>query len=233
MLARFRTYTSQGQFTPFQVGRETILFPGYDGGAEWGDAAFDPEPFTAQDMQEWKARVTKEAEATFALLKKEQLDDARRRRILELIDSCPPPRQPALKTRHHGDYHLGQVLIANNDFVIIDFEGEPGRTLAESRRKRSPLRDVAGMLRSFSYARWSADSAGKGLLQPNPALDEWEAQSRRAFLESYGVDEELRGMLELAEIEKLLYELRYEIGNRPDWVHVPLRGALGLLGERT
>jgi len=117
------------------------------------------------------------------------------------------------------------VLIANNDFVIIDFEGEPGRTLAESRRKRSPLRDVAGMLRSFSYARWSASD------KANPALDDWEAQTRKAFLAAYGVDPDQRGVLALAEIEKLLYELRYELANRPDWIHVPLRGALGVLGE--
>jgi maltose alpha-D-glucosyltransferase/alpha-amylase len=130
-----------------------------------------------------------------------------------------------LKTRHHGDYHLGQVLIANNDFVIIDFEGEPGRTLAESRRKHTPLRDVAGMVRSFSYARWSVSD------KPNPLLEDWEIQTRRAFLEAYAVDPDQRGLLALAEIEKLLYELRYELANRPDWLHVPLRGALGLLGE--
>ena len=173
-----------------------------------------------------KARVVQEAQATFALLKKDLLDDARRNRILERIESCQAPQRAALKTRHHGDYHLGQVLLANNDFVIIDFEGEPGRALAETRRKRSPLRDVAGMLRSFSYARWSA--SGKD----SPVLDDWEAQARRAFLEAYGVDDDQRGLLALAEIEKLLYELRYELANRPDWVHVPLRGALGVLGEK-
>ena len=153
--------------------------------------------------------------------------------MLARIDACRAPKGQALKTRHHGDYHLGQVLIANNDFLIIDFEGEPGRTLAENRGKRSPLRDVAGMLRSFSYARWSAASPEKGQGQPNPLLDEWEAQARQAFLEAYGVDPDLRGLLTLAEIEKLLYELRYELGNRPDWLHVPLRGALGILGEAT
>jgi maltose alpha-D-glucosyltransferase/alpha-amylase len=178
-------------------------------------------------MQEWKARVRQEAQATFGLLKKDLLDDGTRERLLDLIDSCPPPSKPALKTRHHGDYHLGQVLIANNDFVIIDFEGEPGRALAESRRKRSPLRDVAGMLRSFSYARWSASD------KESQVLDDWEAQSRRAFLDAYRVDADQRGLLELAEVEKLLYELRYELANRPDWIHVPVRGALALLGVKT
>jgi maltose alpha-D-glucosyltransferase/alpha-amylase len=190
-----------------------------------GDPAFEPEPFTAQDMQEWKARVKDEAQKTFALLREEHLDQAQRDRILQKIESCPAPRGPALKTRHHGDYHLGQVLIANNDFVIIDFEGEPGRTLAESRRKRTPLRDVAGMLRSFSYARWTASPKNETVLA------DWEAQARRAFLEAYAVDPDQRGLLALAETEKLLYELRYELANRPDWLHVPLRGALALLGD--
>jgi maltose alpha-D-glucosyltransferase/alpha-amylase len=189
------------------------------------DPAFNPEPFTAQDMQEWKARVKQEAEATFALLKNDLLDARKKQRLLERIDACQAPKGPALKTRHHGDYHLGQVLIANNDFLIIDFEGEPGRSLAESRRKRSPLRDVAGMLRSFSYARWTASQ------KDDSALVDWEAQARRAFLDAYRVDPDQRGLLALAEIEKLLYELRYELANRPDWIHVPLRGALGVIGE--
>jgi maltose alpha-D-glucosyltransferase/alpha-amylase len=176
-------------------------------------------------MQEWKARVRQEAEATFALLKNDLLDPRKKQRILERIDACQAPKGPALRTRHHGDYHLGQVLIANNDFLIIDFEGEPGRSLAESRRKRSPLRDVAGMLRSFSYARWAASQ------KDDPAMVEWEAQARRAFLDAYRVDPDQRGLLALAEIEKLLYELRYELANRPDWIHVPLRGALGVIGE--
>jgi len=81
------------------------------------------------------------------------------------------------------------------------------------------------MLRSFSYARWTASQ------KDDPVLVEWEAQTRQAFLKAYGVDEDQRGLLDLAEIEKLLYELRYELANRPDWVHVPLRGALGVLGE--
>jgi maltose alpha-D-glucosyltransferase/alpha-amylase len=201
-----------------------------------GDPAFEPEPFTAQDMQEWKARVRQEAEQTFKILEKNASDPVKailgkQHQIIQKIESCPAPKGPALKTRHHGDYHLGQVLIANNDFVIIDFEGEPGRTLAESRRKHSPLRDVAGMVRSFSYARWSASQSDKLQQQPNPLLADWESQARRAFLEAYGVDPDQRGLLVLAEIEKLLYELRYELANRPDWLHVPLRGALGLLGE--
>jgi maltose alpha-D-glucosyltransferase/alpha-amylase len=101
------------------------------------------------------------------------------------------------------------VLLSNNDFVIIDFEGEPARTFDERRAKRSPLRDVAGMLRSFDYARWSA--------------------LRRVAQEPSDLYASLvdgRGLLGLYEIDKLLYELRYELANRPDWVQIPLRGLL-------
>jgi maltose alpha-D-glucosyltransferase/alpha-amylase len=208
-----------------------------------GDAAFDPEPFTAEDFAAWRSRVRKEAGETLARLKGEKIDAAR---LLARIDACAPPKQPALKTRHHGDYHLGQVLLANNDFVIIDFEGEPSRPLAEGRRKHTALRDVAGMLRSFSYAKGAAllRAAKQGA-----ALDAWEAEVRRAFLAAYAQAsrqsgllsaggsaasttasfDDVLGMLGLAEIEKLLYELRYELDNRPAWVHIPLQGLAALL----
>src|SRR5688572_29212886 len=155
-----------------------------------------------------------------------------------LIDACTAPKGPALKTRHHGDYHLGQVLIANNDFMIIDFEGEPSRPLSETRRKHSSLRDVAGMLRSFSYAKWSvrAQAGAKDTV----ALDAWEADVRRAFLAAYAEATkgsglyssfaDVAGLLRLFELEKLLYELRYEINNRPNWMHVPVSGLAGILG---
>jgi maltose alpha-D-glucosyltransferase/alpha-amylase len=130
------------------------------------------------------------------------------------------------------------VLIANNDFVIIDFEGEPSRPLADARRKHSPLRDVAGMLRSFSYAKWTArDHAGT---KDSSALDAWEAEVRKAFLASYAEAargsglfasfDDVTGLLTLFELEKALYELRYEINNRPAWIHVPLSGLMGMLG---
>jgi maltose alpha-D-glucosyltransferase/alpha-amylase len=123
------------------------------------------------------------------------------------------------------------VLVANNDFYVIDFEGEPSRTLAESRRKHSPLRDLAGMLRSFSYAKWSATKTA--------ALDAWESETRRTFLAAYAAAardsalfeslEDVSGLLKLFELEKALYELRYETNNRPDWVQVPLSGLLAML----
>jgi maltose alpha-D-glucosyltransferase/alpha-amylase len=209
-----------------------------------GNPAFEPEPLTARDAQEWKARVRAEAEATCARLEKGAFDEAGRKRLLAKIESCPPPAGRAFKTRHHGDYHLGQVLLVNNDFVIIDFEGEPSRPLADARRKRSALRDVAGMLRSFSYARGAAQvhaaNEPGGEERHAAALAGWESAVRRTFLAAYAEAaqsgglydslDDVRGLLELAEIEKLLYEVRYELDNRPAWLHIPLQGLAALIG---
>jgi maltose alpha-D-glucosyltransferase/alpha-amylase len=192
-----------------------------------GDPAFEPEPFTEEDFQKLRQRVKDEMGQTVDLLAG---SDFRlpKDRLIALIEACPAPRSPVVKTRTHGDYHLGQVLLANNDFIITDFEGEPSRPLAESRRKHVPLRDVAGMLRSFSYAKWSAlerlDSKDAG------PLDAWEAETRAAFLAAYGAPlDDLGGLLRLFELEKLAYEIRYELANRPAWVHVPVRGAFAML----
>jgi len=220
-----------------------------------GDPAFDPEPVGAEDLAAWKHNVRHEALETLELLERRsgQLSvpahlDAqalleRRRELLARIDACTLPQDHALKTRFHGDYHLGQVLLSANDFVIIDFEGEPGRPFEARRAKHSPLRDVAGMLRSFDYARWAAlrrvthetEDAGP-LADPARAwLDQARATFLRAYAEVAGTSElyasfeEARGLLALFELEKALYELRYEIGNRPDWVRIPLQGIFGLL----
>jgi maltose alpha-D-glucosyltransferase/alpha-amylase len=143
--------------------------------------------------------------------------------------------------RYHGDYHLGQVLVSGNDFVIIDFEGEPARSFDERRAKSSPLRDVAGMLRSFNYAHWSALRQGaqsvEELERLEPAAREWELATRQAFLQGYSsaAGEAValdKGLLALFELEKALYELRYELNNRVDWAQVPLQGVLTLLNTR-
>ena len=205
------------------------------------DPAFTPEPLTAEDVETWRARVREEALQTIAMV--EKLAD-RKKEILSFIDACPAPKKGSLRTRHHGDYHLGQVLVSNNDFLIIDFEGEPSRPLAEARRKHSPLRDVAGMLRSFSYARGSTEMRERPApadASLGPALQAWETQTREAFIAAYakatagkGLYEsfdDVRGLLRLAEMEKVLYELRYETNNRPNWLHIPLRGLDSLLRE--
>ena len=136
--------------------------------------------------------------------------------------------------RHHGDYHLGQTLLADGRWIILDFEGEPARALLERRRKRSPLRDVAGMLRSFAYAASASE-----LLRGVPAPEGWEAQAREDFLEAYlaAVEPTLLPpgrpatdkLLAIFELEKAVYELRYELNNRPDWVSIPVAGIARLL----
>ena len=129
--------------------------------------------------------------------------------------------------RTHGDFHLGQTLSARDDWVIIDFEGEPARSLAERRRKRSPLRDVAGMLRSFAYAAIAAE-----LVRGAEVPADWERRARGLFLDGYlaSVDpallpvgrEAVDRLLAVFELEKAVYELRYELDNRPDWVGIPV-----------
>jgi maltose alpha-D-glucosyltransferase/alpha-amylase len=221
-----------------------------------GDPAFDPEPIGADDLAAWKHNVRHEALETLGLLERRsgqlpvhahleaQTLLERRRELLAHIDAGTLPRGRGLKTRYHGDYHLGQVLLRTNDFVIIDFEGEPGRPLEARRAKHSPLRDVAGMLRSFDYARWAAlRHANQGAEEDGPLAEParaWLEQTRATFLrayaevagasELYGSFDEARGLLALFELEKALYELRYELGNRPDWARIPLLGILALLG---
>jgi trehalose synthase-fused probable maltokinase len=130
--------------------------------------------------------------------------------------------------RIHGDYHLAQaVRDGGGDWVVLDFEGEPGRSLIERRRKRSPLRDVAGMLRSFAYAASAVE-----LLHGRRAPDGWEEEARQRFLGGYmaEVDQALlpaganavTKLLAIFELERAIYELRYELGNRPDWVGIPV-----------
>jgi trehalose synthase-fused probable maltokinase len=142
--------------------------------------------------------------------------------------------------RTHGDLHLGQTMLGGGGrdpiWVVLDFEGEPARPLLERRRKRSPLRDVAGMLRSFAYAA-SASSLQRGLAAP----EGWEERARDAFISGYleAVDPVLlppgeaptRTMLTIFELEKAVYELRYELNNRPDWVGIPVAGIARLLEE--
>jgi maltose alpha-D-glucosyltransferase/alpha-amylase len=155
----------------------------------------------------------------------------------------------ALKTRVHGDFHLGQVLVAQGDAVIVDFEGEPARPLEERRAKGSPLRDVAGLLRSFDYAAHMAtatEASGAATAAPSERraalIARWQQEAERAFLDAYREveasaenpwvpGEAAAALLDLFLIEKAAYEIRYEAANRPAWIGVPLRG-LAALAER-
>ncbi|MGH8729160.1 MAG: maltose alpha-D-glucosyltransferase [Burkholderiales bacterium] len=218
-----------------------------------GDPLFDPEPLTAEDVRAASQRVQQDARATLSLLEKrigslpESLRDSAARlinsraQLFERVWSFEGKGVAAIKTRYHGDYHLGQVLLVRNDYVIIDFEGEPARPLAERRLKHSALKDVAGMLRSFNYAASVALKRGtserpEDRAQLAPALRDWENKTREAFLAGYGEgaaacypQENASDLIALFTLEKALYELRYELNNRPDWSDVPIGGLLDLL----
>ena len=217
-----------------------------------GNNAFDPQPLTRADFDGYKQRALNEARGALALLKS-NLDQvapadrdkasqvlAQHDRLLARLEAATGEESQGKKIRIHGDYHLGQVLVTRNDFVIVDFEGEPGHSLEERRAKQSPLRDVAGMLRSFSYVEHSAlRSAAHDeveLAKLTPLAHSWAADTRAAFLAAY--NETARsaslysafspghGLLGLFELEKALYELRYELSNRPTWAGIPLQGIL-------
>jgi maltose alpha-D-glucosyltransferase/alpha-amylase len=218
---------------------------------------FKPEPLGRADFDAYRQRALGEAKEALGLLKSnlEQVPAvdrpkaneilARQESLLAGLEAAVSQENQGQKIRIHGDYHLGQVLVTRNDFVIVDFEGEPGHSLEERRAKQSPLRDVAGMLRSFSYVEHSAlrstahDEVEFAKL--TPLAHAWTQQVRETFLSAY--DEEARaaalyssltpgrGLLGLFELEKALYELRYELTNRPTWVGIPLQGILEWTGD--
>ena len=153
-------------------------------------------------------------------------------------------RANAAKIRIHGDYHLGQLLYTGKDFVILDFEGEPARPLSERKLKRSALRDVAGMMRSFQYAAYSALWQPAMRKEDVPFLERWADLWYRhmgsVFLQSYlktiGTaifipqnSEDLQIMLEAYLLDKAVYEIGYELNNRPGWVVIPVRGIKHIL----
>jgi maltokinase len=206
--------------------------------SETSDPAFRPEPLGAEQLAEVSATAEADARALLGRLVpggaaepvRVRSDEivARLRALLRLESGGQAIRQ-------HGDYHLGQVLWSGDDWHVLDFEGEPARPLAERRHKTSPLRDVAGMLRSFAYAAETARAQGEA------DAGVWERGARSAFLDGYhaGIDQSLlpagaearAQLLAACELEKALYELRYELDNRPGWVHVPVAGILRLLDD--
>ncbi|HUF87140.1 MAG TPA: maltose alpha-D-glucosyltransferase [Thermohalobaculum sp.] len=206
------------------------------------DKAFGTERVTRADIAVWASDVAAQAEDAFRRLKgapesaevKELL--SRRKEVERLMRRLARTRPAGRKSRIHGDYHLGQVLVAQNDVVIIDFEGEPRRSLEERRAKSSPLRDVAGMLRSFDYAAFAAldrlRAKGAGSERADATAQAWLDWSRAHFLEAYeaaaggsGSEELLRLFL----LQKVFYEIGYEAANRPAWLSIPVRGALALI----
>lgn len=220
-------------------------------GAGARGSGFDARPVSDADLDGWLARTTAMIDRAEGSLRQAlqagRIPDAHRGlaegvgRSIGAIRARIPAMTAAIGadrgrlTRTHGDYHLGQVIrSAAGQFFVIDFEGEPARPLAERRAHQSPLRDVAGMLRSFAYAGavGSADAGGAA----EARAEAWETQARETFLGAYfqagnttlgllpADATRARGLVSLFETEKVFYELQYELDHRPDWVWVPLRG---------
>jgi maltose alpha-D-glucosyltransferase/alpha-amylase len=225
------------------------------------DPAFAPESATEADREGWAAGALAQLDPALDLLRRgpQGLSDADKATAEGLLARADALRGAvsrlaqaaagALKTRVHGDFHLGQVLVAQGDAVIVDFEGEPARSLDERRAKGSPLRDVAGLLRSFDYAA-SVAATGDGSATATAApsdrraalLARWQREATDAFLRAYRAAaaeapdkwvpaEGEEALLDLFLIEKAAYEVRYEAANRPTWIGLPLRG-LAALAER-
>ncbi|MDQ3808807.1 MAG: hypothetical protein M3336_00785 [Chloroflexota bacterium] len=202
-----------------------------------GGPDFDPRAIDDTDVAAWRQAIAGEVDvAVEALRRRDILLDPGP--LLSRIGGIAGLRG-SLKTRHHGDYHLGQVLeTVDGQFVIIDFEGEPSRPLATRREKRSPLRDVAGMLRSFDYARHAALREADA---DNPVrrarAEAWYSAVRASFLEAYQtlVQREAPALLPAniapplaaLALEKAAYEVLYELNNRPDWLPIPLAALAG------
>jgi maltose alpha-D-glucosyltransferase/alpha-amylase len=235
-----------------------------------GNTAFQPEPFTAAALADSAARIRVQIALALEALQRalpslpaeptaEPTTDAaalvlaRRAALLAQADAVAEvaPEEAGLRIRIHGDYHLGQVLCARGDYVILDFEGEPARPLAERRAKQSPLRDLAGMLRSFSYAAYAAldrfaqrqPGAARtlepwALLWQNAVSTQFLAAWRTAVASAAALNQSLpqlapppvqaNRLLKAYLLEKALYELLYELNNRPAWVRLPLAGILAL-----
>jgi maltose alpha-D-glucosyltransferase / alpha-amylase len=221
------------------------------------DPAFAPEKASKKDVRGWNdgthTLLVTALDILAAKLKDFNPHDRdmaqslldRRDLLLAAVQKLVPESADALRIRIHGDFHLGQVLMAQGDAFLIDFEGEPARPLEERRKKSSPLRDVAGLLRSFSYASAAAqpttENAPLATADRKRALFErLRGHAEEAFLLEYhaavavspepiaGDDTTMAALLDLFLIEKAAYEIRYEAANRPTWIGLPLRGLASL-----
>jgi trehalose synthase-fused probable maltokinase len=207
-------------------------------GSDNQDSVFCPEEPSGEALAILNATIDEEIERLFLSLPDEPAFEAlagRGEEVREVLRQRSHAGRAGQLIRHHGDYHLGQVLWTGDDWVILDFEGEPARPISERRRKRSPLRDVAGMLRSFAYA-----ASAYAIEHGGDADLEWERRARDEFLAGYREEidpslvpagEGFDNLLAIFELEKAVYELRYELNNRPDWVPIPIAGILRLLDE--
>ncbi|HYK49043.1 MAG TPA: phosphotransferase, partial [Terriglobales bacterium] len=225
------------------------------------DPDFTPQPFSKVEQQAFVSSALTLLASNFDLLRrrKDVMPNPVRQQASEVLSLEDDARErlrllaerelSVVLTRIHGDYHLGQILFTGSDFVIIDFEGEPARSLGERRKKRSPLQDVAGMLRSFHYAAYAPllQSATPVKLEGKldetlqlPAASYWQKWVSATFLKTYfeisrGAQfipesrEELALLLDAFLMDKAVYELGYELNNRPSWLRIPLDGISQLL----
>jgi trehalose synthase-fused probable maltokinase len=216
-----------------------------------GNPAFAPEPLTKEDLKRLIDAMRHRAEQHLNMLEAvlPRLDERvhgqarqvlqQRDELLHQFEELRGLSTTSARIRCHGDYHLGQVLVTEGDVVILDFEGEPARPLEERRAKCSPLRDIAGMLRSFSYAALTAVGAATETRPEDarrlaPWAELWETWVSAAFLRAYLTatpgatflppPPDLEVLLRAYVLDKALYELAYELNNRPAWVHIPLAG---------
>jgi maltose alpha-D-glucosyltransferase/alpha-amylase len=249
------TYLSRVQLLGKRTGELHVALA-----SEPNDSDFAPEAFSADDRQSIADSMVDLADHALRLLRErlQLLPPASRhkaqrvlieeQRVVSRLREVSEFKNMGMRTRVHGDYHLGQVLVTDDDLVIIDFEGEPERSLSERRMKVSALRDVAGMLRSFQYAASSA-RIQRGL-ETEPAfeapgrivrwLGQWTEWVSTSFLQEYlrqtagrrflpENNKDIFKLLDVFLFEKAIYELGYELKNRPDWVEIPLDGLLELL----
>ncbi len=202
-----------------------------------GDPAFSPEEPSQEALSLLTATVDEDIERIFVRLPDDERVApiaGRGQDVRERLAARAQIGTGGRVIRTHGDYHLGQTLSTPRGWVIIDFEGEPGRPLPERRQKRSPLRDVASMLRSFAYVTSAAE-----LMRGSHAPDDFEQSARSRFLGRYlerveptllpAGEAQIKNLLSIYELEKAIYELQYELNNRPDWVAIPVAGIRRLL----
>ncbi len=220
---------------------------------------FRPEPITAAQVSGWIEDVAHRADHVFASLaeRRDSVRDpdrllmeralAARPLLQQKLDAFAATLPSAMNIRHHGDFHLGQVLIVKDDVFIIDFEGEPRRSIAERRRKAPAARDVAGLVRSLDYSVTAALERALKIANDDQgrlayALENWRERAVAAFLVSYretmGTSQlwpaaagEAEDLLNFFLLEKVVYEIEYEMAYRPDWIRVPLAGLLRVLSE--
>jgi maltose alpha-D-glucosyltransferase/alpha-amylase len=212
---------------------------------------FAPEPIAPADIMAWTERLIERASRTFDLVERKQGDLGEtertiadrllqtRQAIVDHVRQFLPPSISAAKIRHHGDFHLGQILVVKDDAFILDLEGEPGRSLVERRQKAPAARDVAGLIRSIDYSTTAALLNAVNLTADErailtPKLEIWREHATEAFWETcraladpalWPADAaEARKLLDFFLLEKAFYEIEYELMNRPAWLHVPLDG---------